>query len=255
MAGSGAPATLSKRNTAWNHYVNFLKIMKNKGDPICPTQLTVCLFIIYLFRRKLTYGTVRSYLFSLTSEIKIRGGRDILQPFDSWFIRSTLKHYQLKLGNAPIHYRRPLTIDIVKKLLDATDLTVFNNRVYITMIVVGVYGLFRIGELCGAGDKGTHIGIKNKDVTCRGKVAIIMLYGTKTDLNKVGVTKYFSDTGKVTPNPFRLIYMLKSLKKASAKKDDPFFTLKDGKTVSRVMLVKWMKQKLLGCFPKSKATE
>ena len=98
------------------------------------------------------------------------------------FIRSTLKHYQLKLGNAPIHYRRPLTIDMVKRLFESTDLTMFNNRVFMTMIVVGVYGLFRIGELCAAGSKGTQAYIKNQDVTCKGKVAVIKLYGTKTDL-------------------------------------------------------------------------
>ena len=123
------------------------------------------------------------------------GGQDILQPFNSWFIRSTLKHYHLKLGNAPIQYRRPLTIDIVKVLFDATDLSVFNNRVYITMITVGVYGLLRIGELC-PGSPSAQKYIRNTDVRCIGKVATIRLYGTKTGLDKLGSQNFSVTLGK-----------------------------------------------------------
>jgi integrase len=249
MANSAAPATLSKRNTVWKHYINFLKITKIGVEPIEPSQLTVCLFLIYLFKRGLTYGTVKSYLFSLTSELKLRGGKDILQPFDSWFIRSTLKHYQLTLGNAQIQYRKPITVDIVKKLFLAADLSCYNTRVYITMIVIGVFGLLRIGELCSTKINGTQKFIRNMDVNCHGNVATIRLYGTKTDLDKKGITKYFGDTKRIKPNPFRLIFMLKSIKKSEVKGSDPFFALDNGKPISRTMLVAFMQQRLKILFP------
>lgn len=148
ISESAAPSTLVKRRTAWNHYLTYRNTVKRRDSPICPTQLTICLFLIYLFQRGLTYGTVKSYMFSLASELKIRGGKNILEPFDSWFIRATLKHYRIKIGNKPIRYRRPLTTEVLVSLVKSLDFSIFDNRVYGTMAVIGFYGLLRIGELC-----------------------------------------------------------------------------------------------------------
>jgi hypothetical protein len=233
----------------FNHYQRFLKFVKYKGKPIEPSQLLICLFIVYLFKLELTYGTVRSYLFSFASELKIRGGRDILVPFDSWFIRSTLRHYRMKLGNKAIHYRRPLTIDILCKLIRHLDLFDFDTRVYATMAVVGVYGLLRIGELCFTriGDKNKFI--KNKDVSCIGGTAIIKLFGTKTDFDKKGIVKYFCNIKGAYPNPYSLIFILKSMKNADVKGDDAFFTLSNGRPVTRPMFVGFLQKRLSFLYP------
>lgn len=224
-------------------------MIKHTREPIYPSQLVICLFLIFLFNLGLTFGTVRGYLFSLASEIKTRGGRDFLLPFDSWFIRATLKHYRRKLGNAPIRYKRPLTVDILYKLINNLDLSDYNTRVYATMAVIGVYGLLRIGELCCSVVNGSEKYIRNKDVSCEGGVAIIKLYGTKTDFDKKGITKYFSNLKGFFPNPFKMIFILKSIKCGSVKDSDPFFVTKDGKAITRSMFVKFLQTSLKDLFP------
>ena len=77
-------------------------------------------------------------------------------------IHATMKHFRLSLGNAPIRYRRPLTVEL--KLLESIDWSDFNNRVFATMLSVGVYCLMRIGEVCSTKVRKVTKFIRNKDI-------------------------------------------------------------------------------------------
>ena len=59
------------------------------------------------------------------------------------------------------------------------------------MVIVGVYGLLRIGELCYIKDGDVIKFIRNKDVNIESKAITITLHQTKTDSKKVGVRKKF----------------------------------------------------------------
>jgi len=96
--------------------------------------------------------------------MKLRGGRDIMVPFDNWFIKTTLQHFKREMGTKVIQYRRPLTIDILTKMANSIDMSHFDNRVYITMATVGVYCLLRIGELCWSRVGDTVKFIRNRDM-------------------------------------------------------------------------------------------
>lgn len=108
LASSCAQSTLKKRTTCWRHWLRFLAESGYSIHPIRPNELHVCLWIMWLFRRKLTYITVRSYLYSLAAEMKFRGGNDIINEDHSWFIHCTMKHFKLRLGTAPLVYRSGL---------------------------------------------------------------------------------------------------------------------------------------------------
>jgi hypothetical protein len=203
----------------------------------------------------LAFGTVRSYLFSFASELRMRGGKNILEPFDSWFIRATLKHYRRDLGNKPIRYKRPLTVDVLCRLIGSLDLTDTDTRIYATMAVVGVFGLLRIGELCYSRVGGTVKYISNNDVSCMGGTATIKLHRTKTDVDRKGITKYFCNLKGFFPNPFKMIFILRSTRNASSKDSDVFFQLTCGRAVTRPMFVKFLQSKLKILFPNIDARE
>jgi hypothetical protein len=82
-----------------------------------------------------------------------------------------------------------------------------------------------------------------------GGTAIINLYGTKTDNDKKGVTKFFCNLKGQFPNPFKMIFILKSIKRSSSGKTDAFFATADGKAITRPMFVKFLQEKLFMIFP------
>jgi hypothetical protein len=172
--------------------MTFLRCGGYTIPPIQPSELHICLWIVWMFKKKknqkkqLTYNTVRSYLYSLAAEIKFRGGRDIVGGDHSWFIHSTLKHFKSRLGTGPIVYRRPLTVDLLFRLLDSLDLSLFDNYVYATMLVVGVFCLLRIGELCCGKTGGVLKFIKNRDLAFKKGYVELTLWNTKTDKERRG---------------------------------------------------------------------
>jgi len=100
-----------------------------------------------------------------------------------------MKFIKRRLGGATLHYRRPLTLDLLASLIKSVNLTDYDTRVMITMIVVGTFGLFRIGEICYVKRKRDVKFIRNCDAREKDQFKII-LYGTKTDTEKKGITIY-----------------------------------------------------------------
>lgn len=243
MATSRAPSTMSKRDIVWRHWLHFIHEANYTIPPIRPGELHVCLWIIWLFKKKLAYRTVQSYLYSLSAEIKFRGGNDILRQGFNWYIHSTMKHFMRSKGTQPIRLRRPLTIDLLNRLLVSLDLSEYNTRVYATMLTVGVYCLLRIGEICYSSLKGVVKFIRNSDIVFKSRYIEFTLWNTKTDLEKKGVKKWIVATDAKFC-PFDLMCTLKVIKFNQVKPKEPFFTLKNGKPVSRYLLVKFLRDKM-----------
>jgi integrase len=255
MASSCAESTMKKRTTCWRHWLRFLRMSGYSIPPIRPSELHVCLFIIWLFRKKYAYHTVRTYLYSLAAELKFRGGIDIVKADRSWFVHSTMRHFKKKLGTAPIVYRRPLTIDLLERLLIQLDLSQFDNYVYATMLVVGVYCLLRIGELCYTKCKNSYKFIKNSDLSFNSTNIEFTLWSTKTDQEIKGVKKWITNVPKAEFNPFTMMQRLKAMKCSSSEKSKPFFALNNGNPVTRNLLVSFLQREMKRLFPKIDAKE
>jgi integrase len=245
---SGATSTRLKRLTAWKHWTDFVKHINFTADLISPAQIHICLWMVYLLKKGLTYGTIRAYLYSLKAEILLRGGNDILAAYDCWFIQATLKHFRRELGSAPIQYRRPLTLDMLPKLMGVINLKDYDTNIYATMAVVGVYCLLRIGELCSVRYDKRWKFIRNSDFKFSKDSIVFILRQTKTDLDKKGVAKAVGNI-QATPSPYKMLYILKSTKVSSTKPDEPFFALRNGKAVTRPLFVHWLKASLRKAFP------
>lgn len=243
MAASRAPSTMGKREVVWRHWMSFIHEAKYSIPPIRPEEIHICLWIVWLFKRQLAYRTVQSYLYSLSAEIKFRGGIDILRQGFNWFVHSTMKHYLRSKGTAPIKYRRPLTVDLLNKLLSTLDLSDYNTRVYATMIAVGVFCLLRIGEICSTLSKGVPKFIRNCDLVFKSGWIEFTLWNTKTDIERRGVKKWIVKTSAKFC-PYELMYRLRVIKLRQGKPDMPFFTLRNGKPVTKYLLIKFLREKM-----------
>jgi hypothetical protein len=202
-----------------------------------------------MFRKGLTYNTVRSYLYSLAAEIKFRGGIDILNKDNNWFIHATMKHFIKKLGNKPIIYRKALTVDLLESLLCGINLSTFDDWVFATMLVVGVYCLMRVGEICSSTYEKKSKFIRNRDITFNKDHVLFTLWSTKTDTGNLGMLKWITDIKNVRFNPFDMVCRLKMMKTNTTGLNDAFFTLSSGKIVNRYMLVTFLQTNMLKVFP------
>jgi integrase len=256
MFGSAyAPSTRRKHTTAWRHWLRYLQLAEFSIPPIRPSELHICLWLVYLFKRHYSYNTIKTYLYSLASEIRIRGGKNIVIPYESWFVHTTLAYMKKSLGTGPITFRRPLTIDLLALLFKILDLKDYDTYVYACMLTMGVYCMLRVGELCYSKDEGVEKYIRNGDITFYSDYISYTLHNTKTDKDKRGVKKYIADIKSAVINPFDFMRMIKNIKTNSSISSEPFFTLKNGKPVSRPMLVKFLQDKMKIIFPAVPANE
>eukprot|EP00456_Euglypha_rotunda_P039557 TRINITY_DN3047_c1_g1_i6.p1 TRINITY_DN3047_c1_g1~~TRINITY_DN3047_c1_g1_i6.p1 ORF type:complete len:226 (+),score=5.96 TRINITY_DN3047_c1_g1_i6:213-890(+) len=165
-----------------------------------------------------------------------------------------MKFFKSSLGTSPLVYRRPLTVEVLNQLMASLDLSDFDTSVYATMLVVGVYCLLRIGEVCTTTSGGVQKTILNRDLKfCSGYVEML-LWGTKTDLEKHGVKKWICDI-KAPFNPYAMVIRLKAMKVDCARPEDPFFVLNSGKLISKHLLVSFLQRQMLKLFPKVDSRE
>lgn len=244
MKTAVSESTQKKRKTAWNHWLRFVSATKLSINPIFPSELQVCLFIVYLVKKKLSFISIRTYLYSISAEIKFRGGKQIIVPYKSWFIHSTLKAVKKSSPGSPV-VRRPLTINILHALLQSLDLSHFDSLAFGTMVAVGMFGLFRVGEICFSRNKTASKFIKNKDIIFTADHAEIKIFNTKT---APVVSKFIANT-KGKWNPYGLLRAFRNTKISHREADAPFFTLKSGKPIDRTLLVNFLRDKLIIIFP------
>ena len=152
-------------------------------------------------------------------------------------------------GAGPIRIRRPFTVTNLEVLVRAVDLNSYDNLVCCAMLALGVYGMFRIGELCYQKTRRNSKYIANRDLGVFEDYIQIVLHKTKTDIERRGVVKIIGDVGNIKSNPFRLIKILKMCKLSNTGNDQPFFALKSGKPVSKYMLVTFLQKTLGPIYP------
>lgn len=253
LVGTAASSsTKGKRRASWRHWISFVKGTDAQVELLKPREIDICLWLVYLYKRKLAFSTIKVYLYSLNSEIKFRGGKAIVKPHETWFIHTTLKAIEKKVGSKDLVFRRPLTVPILEKIVGELDFSQGDNLLYATMLAVGVYGLFRVNELCYVKKEGSPKFISNKDVEIFPDHATISIFNTKTDPKVKKVIGNISE-GKV--NPFAYIKALRSSKKNSREASEPFFANSRGIPITRDILVAFMQGKLKFLYPKIPSKE
>src|SRR5207302_5600547 len=130
------------------------------------------------------YNTVRTYVFSLASELKFRRRQNFLEGPNAWFVHTTLKHFLKTRDTSTLTFRRPITIDMLPLILKNSDMGNFTSRSMVTMIVIGVFGRFRIGEICGRIEGKHNSFIRNRDLILSEEGIKKLHYGTPEPTKK-----------------------------------------------------------------------
>lgn len=243
---STSSSTKSKRRVAWKHWMDFLKDSGGLIRATRPLEMDICLWLVYLSNKRLKFATIKVYLYSLNAEIKFWGGKGFIRPEKAYFISSTLKALRNSEEiKSPIE-KRPLTVSALNSLISSLDIKVFDNLLFAVMLSVGVYGLFRINELCYTSKDGLDKFIKNKDVVFEAKYAEITIFRTKTD---PVVKKIIASVPAAKWDPYKLLRTFKSWK-TNWSPEEPFFVTRDGRPVKRQMLVNFLKDRMAIVFPK-----
>lgn len=212
---------------------------------LAPTELQVCLWLVFLKSKKLAPATIRTYLYTLSSEVKQRGGPAFLIPRGSWFIHATLKAItRVSPIKAPL-FRRPITIPVLHQFLQALDFSTGDDLLYGVMTTVGVFGFLRINELCAVGKIGSQKFIRVKDVSFRNGHAVVSIYNTKT---KDIVEKVLANLTGYRCNPCGLLWSFINAR-GPCKPDGPLFINQKGKPVTRVMFLDFLRKVLVKVYP------
>lgn len=218
--------------------------LTQSGRLLNPTELDICLWIVFLSKKQLSYHTIRSYVYTLAAEIRLRGGPNFIVPNGSWFIHITLEYFARELGTSPRITRRPLTLSELRSILDISDLTDHNTLVFCTMLAVGIFCLLRIGELCYTKSRGKPKFIANRDIIIKHDRILIHLHRTKTDQRGIGTIKTITNIKHNSINPFNLIWALKFSKPNKTKDTDPFFLTSTNRPVTVSMLTAFIRSKM-----------
>lgn len=220
--------------------MKFRKEQELRGSAIKPSELDICLWLTYLYNRKLLPSTIKVYMYALSAEIQFRGGMSFIKPLESWFIRATIRAIEKKADPTKIVLRQPLTTDLLHKLAKSLNFSEGDNFLYITMLYVGVFGLFRINELCYTKKDKVGKFIKFKDIKFFKEHATISIFNTKTCPK---VTKIIGKAGDQKDDPFRMLYSFYN-SKTSRKPDAPIFATKSSIPVTRIMIVKFLQDNM-----------
>ena len=158
------------------------------------------------------------------------------------------------VGEGQSTRRRALTVDMLPAFFSKIDTTAYDNLLMGTMVVVGVFGLFRVGEICYSSTNKERV-IRIMDVKWSEEGMTIRLRSSKTDIGKAGINKFITNTTDFWPDPCKLMKSIIMGKTRGYGPNDPVFTTKQGQHISRTRLVTFMREGLSKAFPNIPATD
>lgn len=246
VSSSVATSTAAKHRASWRHWVDFHRAHGKGWELLFPSELHVCLWLTYLHKKKLAFSTIKVYLYALSSEIKTRGGASIIKPHESWFIRATVRAIAKKVDHSHVVFRRPLTVPLLRKLVATCSLGEHDSLLYCAMLAVGVYGMFRINEVCHVGRGDTAKYIRMKDIVLTKDHIKVTIFKTKT---AAVVHKVIASVSGQGCNPYELVRGFLNIKVGDVSPSAPLFATKNGRPVTRVMLVNFLQSKMKTILP------
>ena len=215
--------------SVWRSFNNFLIKLDRRPDN---WEDRICLYAAYMVKSGLQSGTVKSYYSAIKAILKDDG-----YMVDDTKVLITSLARACKLVNDKVRTRLPIKKNLLEIILFEIERRFGDTQPYLeimykTIIALGYYGLFRIGELTlsdhtvKAAD--VHIG-QNKNKL------LFILYTSKTHgwesrPQKVKITEVGSNTRYFCP--FALARRYFTLRGGYIDESEPFFVFHDKRPVS-----------------------
>jgi hypothetical protein len=115
---------------------------------------------------------------------------------DNYIISRSIKALKHLKPTLKKQAKRELTVEHLQAIFPKLDMSFYDHKVFWSMITLGFYGLFRLGELTKHTDTRRHL--RYKHVKWHANGVIITLPASKTDQNYVGAEIFIKRTSDVT---------------------------------------------------------
>ena len=223
-----------------NKFVHFCTVY-NISNPLPVSQSVLCLFISYLAKSGLAYGTIRTYLAAIRY---LQISQDLPEPRESSMPKLSLVERgirRVKSIEETGRVRLPITPNILRQLraLWAGNANEFDTIMLWAACCTAFFGFFRLGELTSQSTSGrsSAYGVSVGDVAVDNQenpsVIRIHLQKSKTDQFGRGVDIYMGRTGEdLCPMSALLAYLA-----VRGKESGPLFRLKDGRYLTKDIFI------------------
>ncbi len=180
-------------------------------------------------------STMKNYLTAVRHAHVVSGRKNPLT--DTPALEAAIRAVKRKRGG-PKKPRLPVTVSLLSAIREFVDLESHDHRVVWAALVLGVFGLLRLGELL------SEKPLRDQDFTARGANLVEMfLRASKTDPYRHGcVIKFFRTNTPV--DPVAALEQLQQRRPAGLGGRDALtatFTLSNGKVLSRALLTKFLR--------------
>lgn len=232
-----APNTRRTYHAGEARYISYCNL--RGWTPYPATDIMLSCFAAFL-ASSVCPGTINVYLSAVRNLHVELGYADPLA--ESWLLKRVMKGITRCLGSAPTSVRLPITMPILRRLVDTCRKSVALNEadkcMYQAAMLSAFFGFLRCGEFTGD--------IKRSDVKLQGGTARVFLATSKTDPLRKGVTIVI---GSADP-PYcavraLLTYLTRTCRRAAAS--DPLFTLSNGQRLTRQAFTATVRTLLASC--------
>ncbi len=135
-------ASQSSYSSALNSYLTFCAL---HNFTIEPTADTLSFFVVYM-SHQIEPRSVGSYLSGIVSQLEPHFP-DVRAVRNGMLVKRTLKGCK-RLRRKPIQRKQPVSRDHLRRALRVlTPMSSYDDILFVTMLVVGFYGLLRLGEM------------------------------------------------------------------------------------------------------------
>lgn len=249
------PTTQRSYKSAFVRFETFAKLYNiDFTKPL--TERDLCGYVVYLSMpttkkpKGLRYTTIKKYISGVRSWC-LNSGVDIsVFTEDKPLLQRLINALKKMQGGAAATARIPVTLELCSLIKPELNLKLHDHRVLWAMLVTGVRGLLRLGELTHENPTGKEYKLKllrdeNLSTfttsTCRGFE--LLLRASKTDLFRETVTVPIFFTGDELCAASALEQMLRG-RPASVQKgaSTPLFTLANGRILTRPTFVFFLRK-------------
>jgi len=236
-----AASTAKSYLAAFNSWTEFCSLPGIRADPFAPTEESLCFYAAWANSRgaPLSHASTQKYLYGIRSVLMSEG---VTFPsfHDMPLLERLMKGWKKSTYADRRKPRCPITVAVLKKMMDKIEFIHAQHRLLWAMLCTGVYGLFRSGELAPPSKKSRDF-LRVRDLHRDSKNHYrIFLAASKTDIWRVGVHIHILGNGSSTC-PIRAIdAMLKD--RDLSDPDAPLFSVDGVTPVTRYQLLRSMRK-------------
>jgi hypothetical protein len=233
-----AQSTWESYNSAIQQYLDYMKWIH--ADPCNPTLQNVCEWITYeaYFIKPVS---LNKYITAVKYYLSTFGGKQY-KIMDHIIVKRLVSSIAKRFGLPPKDDRESISIELMINISEKVDLKNHDDRCIFAACVIALFCCLRCGEFTVKSNEQKDY-LRKTDWIQKGKRGEICLRRCKTDVfGRGNVLKYKQMNSSLDP-VFWMDFYARHNTAWLKNKNNPLFILKNGKPLSRKVLIAWIRSK------------